>query len=170
MAADRNERIQKRAAELAGAFVTLDRANTDGAPRLVKLADGSPKWMRDACYAAHGKGDMLPDDWRYWMIEAVAEALGEGADPDDAGETADGLVPIYTHDRLQWLATKLDRAGYVDEAIAELGDGTLPDGGITEAIGWGIYAEISEVFSLLVGALENLDDENNEDDEDEAGA
>ena len=103
--------MQKAAAAFSAAFTT-DRRDVDGS-KFVRLEDGAAEWMRDAVREAHG--GMLPDDTRYSMIRRTVDAIAEhlaydgDADLDDVrAELIDGLIPVYTSDRLAWLADELD--------------------------------------------------------------
>lgn len=148
--------IHTLAREMADAFETRTRPSSGD--DLDTLRDGSPEWMRDVCRAAHG--DMFPDDWRYRMIRAAVEWLAdEDNDPDESAEFADDFVPIYNGERIDWLASHVDRIGYVDEAREEFGASDL---GVMGDIGWGIYMEASEVYGLVVGALASLVDAGEE--------
>lgn len=116
--------MQKAAAAFSAAFTT-DRRDVDGS-KFVRLEDGAAEWMRDAVREAHG--GMLPDDTRYSMIRRTVDAIAEhlaydsDADLDDArAELIDDLIPVYTSDRLAWLASHLDRLAYCDDAAADMG-------------------------------------------------
>lgn len=154
--------IHELARQMSEAFET--RTREDG-ERFDALRDGSPEWMTDVCMDAHDS--MLPDDWRYRMIRAAAAWLAEDdADPDDPGEFADDFVPIYNRERVAWLASHLDRAGYVDEAADEgLIDYPSGPSRLMDLLGIGIYCEAAEVYRLLAESLEALaSDEDDEDD------
>jgi hypothetical protein len=85
---------------------------------------------------------------------------GDSADLDDlAHEWSDGNVDDYTHARLRWLASDLNRANYCDDAAGEFGS---PDGGIIERIAWGQFAEAREIFDSVRRSLEEHWDEINE--------
>jgi hypothetical protein len=119
-----------------------------------RLRDDSPEWMRDVIREAHGT-DMLPDDWRYETIMYAAEAIAEQDDSDDdAHDFADGRVGYHSRERLEWLASHINRANYCDDAVAEglfvFGEGC----GIVDLIGAGQYEEASEIFHGLRAALE----------------
>ena len=141
--------IQDLAREASEWFETRQRDNGD---TFFTLKDGRPDWVQDLVHAAHGE-DFLPDDyryrWTYGALEFIADADGDPL--DDVGEFADLAVDTYTSERFAWLASNLQRAGYVDEAVEELG---RPDGGIVEMIGLGQYAEASEVYGLVCRALD----------------
>lgn len=116
--------MEKAAAAFSAAFTT-DRRDVDGS-KFVRLEDGAAEWMRDAVREAHG--GMLPDDTRYSMIRRTVDAIAEhlaydgDADLDDVrAELIDGLIPVYTSDRLAWLASHLDRLAYCDDAAADMG-------------------------------------------------
>lgn len=139
------ETVQDAATEAAKWFGTRRR---DDGEQYVTLRDAAPEWVRELVYAAHG--EMLPDDWRYATIDAAVQYIAETDEPD-AGEFADTAVDTYNADRLKWLASSLERAGYCDQAADELG---LTAGSIMERIGWGQYEEACEVFNLTLSALE----------------
>lgn len=151
--------LQDLAGEAARCFETATREPVGDTPeRFVRVKDGSPEWVTELIRAAHGvdadgSPSMLPDDWRYKVASFAVEMIAESDDIEDArAEFADAMVDAYTFDRIAWLGSNLRRAGYVDEAVDEFGP---PDqDGIIERIGLGQYAEASEVYDLVVAALE----------------
>jgi hypothetical protein len=141
-----------------------------GDETITVLKDGAPEWLTDLVYEAHG--EFLPDDWRY---QTIRNALGHIHDnsldsedemQDSAHEFADGNVDTYNHARAQWLASNLNRAGYVDEAVEEFGHHEY---GIYGDIGLGQYRESEEIYQgvceSLQARLEELEDEAQDDDE-----
>lgn len=142
--------------EMSRAFVG-DKRN-DGT-EFRKLRDGSPEWMKDVCFKAHG--DMGPDDHRYEMIEEVCDALADHEDEDEARDSLE--ADIYTSELTGWLHSRVDRTGYVDEALEECGE-DLKD--ISKAIALGQMKEKEEVFGLVVKALTELVDAQEEEEED----
>jgi hypothetical protein len=144
------------ATEMAAAFETRTRDNGD---TFRCLKDDAPEWMTDVCHAGHG--DMMPDDWRYRMIEAACDAIAEGA--DDSHEAADSFVPIYNGDRLEWLASNLTRTGYCDDAANE--GLVAADATILDRIAAGIYAEFQEAFAAVLEALEGEAETRDDDSE-----
>jgi hypothetical protein len=147
--------LAQLADEASGFFERRSRSTGDEAETFVALRDNAPEWLSELVRSAHG--DMLPDDWRYRIIERAVDRISdynlETSDDahDAAGEFADGAVDIYTADRLAWLASNLERVGYCDRAAGEFGDSA---GDIVATIGLGQYAEASEVYGLVVEALE----------------
>lgn len=140
--------VQAIAAEALEHFETRTRY-ADG-EKFVTLKDTRPDWLQDLVREAHG--DMLPDDWRYEKIRDALEWIAESGDPEDeAGEFADNAVDVYTAARVSWLASNLNRASYVDEAVVEFGN---DGGGIIDRIGLGQYAEAAEIYSSVLGSLE----------------
>jgi hypothetical protein len=111
-------------------------------------ADDAPEWFTGLCHAAHG--GMMPDDWRYELIQDALGAIEDGADEDRLD--LDGLYP-YTADRLDWLASHLDRPGYCDEAAEDMGG---PPGDILAFVAWGMDRELREVFGLVRSKLEEF--------------
>jgi hypothetical protein len=118
-----------------------------------RTGEGSPGWVRDLVYSAHG-GDFLPDDYRYqWTMEAcetIADASPEDELDDLAHEFANDVTP-YTSERLAWVGSNLRRVGYVDDAVEEFG--VPDDGGLDAMLGTGMYAERYEVFYLVAQFL-----------------
>lgn len=159
------------AEELYRALVTDTRTNGE---TFIKLVDGHPDWMTDVMHEAHG--DMLPDDWRYKMIDEVLGDLLE-YDPDNwedrSSEICDGLVDVYNSDRMKWLNSHHSRASYVDEARDEGLIGR--DADLMDQLGSGQYREYEEILHSLVRSIteraEELDDEESvlEDEAKEAG-
>jgi hypothetical protein len=129
---------------LAAAFELRHRA--DGSPFYV-LADGSPEWMLDAVREAHaGK---LPNDWSYKLCAYIAQAAaGYDAPEDYDSEIADGVVPSYTSELIDWMASHADRRELADEAIKS-GAFTIDD-----ACRMGCETEASGIFWVLARAVE----------------
>jgi hypothetical protein len=152
------------AAEMSAAFESRTRTNGES---FRCLKDGSPEWMKDVAHEGHG--DMLPDDWRYRMVEAAVDAISESdGNEDDSGEAADAFIPIYTVDRLNWLASHTSRLSYCDEAAA---DGICAkDAEMSDRIAAGIYVEFQEAYGAVLEALkgeaETREDEDEADDAD----
>lgn len=153
--------IQTLAAEAASWFETARRATgdtetgpRDDGERFVRTKDGAPEWVGGLVYAAHG-GDFLPDDHRYAMIRSALDWIAEnGYDEDDGAqhEFADAEVSVYTGERYAWLASNLNRQGYINQAVSDLG--VEPTANVAEMIGWGWYMEAREVFESVAGSLE----------------
>jgi hypothetical protein len=142
-----NERVQRLAAE-ANTYLHRDTARD-----ILLPADGAPPWFTDLCHHAHGS--MMPDDWRYEFIQDALHALQDGADEDRLD--LDALYP-YTADRLDWLASHLDRHGYCDEAADDMGG---PPGEILALVAWGMDRELREVFGLVRTKLEEIAEDHN---------
>jgi len=138
--------VQSVAAE-ANAFLYRDTQQDKVLPQ--KYA---PQWFTDLCHHAHG--DMLPDDWRYEFIQDALNALEN--DGDENGPDIDNLYP-YTADRLNWLASRLDRHGYCDEAAEDMGESPKQ---IVDFIALGMDRELREVFDLVRERLEEIADES----------
>jgi hypothetical protein len=140
--------IQEVAREASAWFETAIRSDGE---TFTRTKDGTPDWVTDLVRDAHG--DLFPDDWRYEVISDACEFIADSDDPEDgSGEFADQAVNVYTHDRFAWLSSNLQRQGYVDEACDEFG--ASAELGIVERIGWGQYAEASEVFGSVLGSIE----------------
>lgn len=158
--------MQKAAGEAFEAFETRKRREGErDEESFVSLKDNAPQWVKDAVYSAHG--DFLPDDWRYDKIQDAFGAIhdaSEDADTTEVGdEFADGAVDAYTHARLQWLASNLNRPGYCDEAREEglIGE----DSDLVQQIGMGQYMEAREIWGAVLEALcEHVSDEIEDED------
>jgi hypothetical protein len=149
--------LTETARSFADAFEQRKRDNGD---EFYSLKDGSPEWMLEAVRAAHG--DMLPNDWSYrfaaHMASDIADAADNGEDFAEAIDTAsDNLIPAYNGERLAWLASHLERAGLVDEAVSEFG--WPADGGIFQAIAYGIQNELHTIGHSIADALNEQADE-----------
>lgn len=137
-------------AELAGQLYDAMETRQRGEDSITVMKDDAPEWVKDLVFAAHG--DFGPDDYRYEAIRETAGFLHDNPsiDPDDAAsEFADDQVDIYNANRYRWLASNLNRAGYVDEATEEFG----PAENVTDAIGRGQYMELQEVYNSVLQSL-----------------
>jgi hypothetical protein len=140
------------AAREAGAY--FETATRDDGTEFVRTKDGTPQWVTNLVHEAHG--EFLPDDWRYEVIRDALDWIEEADDPEDgSGEFADQTVDVYNSARLAWLASNLNRASYCDEAAAEFGGEERVS--IFDQIGQGQYMEASEVYSLVLRALESAE-------------
>jgi hypothetical protein len=150
---DTDERVKKLAEQAGSWFTSGERKSEDTGRQIRIVKDGAPEWVSDLCHEAHG--DMFPDDWRYEFIEDSLERIAEADNPDDA---LDEIEPdIYNADRLRWLSSHLDRAGYCDQAQDE---GLVADDvDLMDRIGLGQYMEKREVLDSVLGFLRNLAEE-----------
>jgi hypothetical protein len=139
--------IQQLALEAVAAFECKKRDNGESFWCLKE--PGNDSWLGELVHAAHG--DMLPNDYSYDMIHSALYALAhDDADHDDMFETADGMVSVYTGDRVAWLASHGNRSWYVDEATKEYGQADS----INDQIARGWFMEASEICSSVVHSLE----------------
>lgn len=120
-----------------------------------------PDWVQALCYAAHG--GMGPDDHRYEMIYGALSRISEASDTDDLDELghefADAEPSPYNAARAAWLASHLDRGGYVDQAVEEYGVREGRDFSIYDTIAQGWYVEARDVFTLVLAELQRVDEE-----------
>lgn len=148
------ETIAALARELSDLFEAGPRISDDTGRPIRKIRDGAPDWAQDVCRAAHDGGSMLPDDWRYEMIESAADALADvDGDEDEARERLEEDCPVYTSELTRWLGSHVYRLGYCDEATREYG----PFEGIANTIQAGFVVEQTEVLSQLVRALADVE-------------
>ncbi len=148
-------RLAPLAAAFASAFMTR---NFERGDRIV-LRDGAPDWMIEIVREGHG--GMMPNDESYNMILAVANEIDDllrenpdltADDLNDARhERIDSLIPVYNTDRTAWLASHLDRAEYVNEAMREYGIGDEPD--IFDLIALGIECELRNIWAAVERGL-----------------
>lgn len=116
--------------------------------------DYKPQWVQDMCFEAHGGArGMLPDDYRYEFVVEALRALEECDDPDEIEMPEEIYAAHLTH----WLASRLDRVGYCDDAAEEYG-ADFKDTFTLLTLGYA--AEQREVLGLVRGFLENLDEED----------
>lgn len=137
---------QDKAQALFDALIWDERHDGE---KFVRLTGDHELWMRNLVREIHD--GMMPDDTKYLMIREVAGRLAD-IDPehwdDWRWETIDGLVDIYNHARIGWLASHLDRAWYVNEALAEYGGKD-----IFQILGQGQFREYEEIYDYLVEAF-----------------
>ena len=127
-------------------FKTFHRTEEPADVNHYTLKDPHPIWIEEMSRAVHDDGQWLPDDYKYeYMVEAL-DSMSEGNDPDEPYIEADP----YNNQLLDWLSSHSQRAGFVNEAVEEMGhskDGIIGD------IGYGQYREKSEVWYRVVQAL-----------------
>lgn len=160
--------LSEVAREAADSFESFTREGSE--TTLYRRKDDAAEWIDDLCHAAHGDGNLLPDDWRYECILDALHFIADNADgtPSDELEHdfCDSAVDVYNAGRTEWLASHLSRAGYVDEAREE---GLIgPDADTFQQIGVGQYLEAREVFTSVWSSLEDREaelDEEADDDE-----
>jgi hypothetical protein len=98
--------------------------------------------------AAHGDGEMLPDDWRYAFIN---EALNAIADSSGNFEELEMEADIYNHELTEWLGSHGQRPSYCDEAVR---DGLVSaDADMIARISAGQYLEKHEVLDAVLAYL-----------------
>lgn len=139
------------------------RRTRDNGEEFITLGDDAPEWIVNAMFAAHGHGDMMPNDWSYRLAADVVCQLcsdtRDGSDIADAIDYAvDAAVPCYNAERTDWLASHLQRGFYVDEAVEEYG--WPKDGGIYQAIAYGIAFEARMIADAIVSACMEQAGEN----------
>lgn len=150
------DRARALAGEMATAFTTKTRANGE-AFRLLK--DDPPEWMTDVVREAHD--GMMPDDHRYRMIERVCDTLAESEDWDDLVTDLDGLVDIYTSHLTTWLASHIDRVGYCDDAVEDIGREYRDTANLLQ---WGQLREYEEIAASLINSFRTRAEEGGGDD------
>ncbi len=140
--------IVSLAREAEKCFVKLVRSDNE---TYWTLSDDAPEWVKEMCQQAHG--DFLPDDYRYEFIQEVITLISAGEEEDDYDSLSDVVgeiePDIYNNVLTHWLASNLNRAQYVDEAIEQFG----LSGGIFALLSSGQVLEKQEVFQLVLEFL-----------------
>lgn len=110
--------------------------------------------------ATHDNREMFPDDYRYeYTVDALDLIIDadEDATRDDLEELAFEIeADVYYHELNEWLSSRADRYGYVDEAVENFGHGDS----ITDDIAAGQRWEKEEVFRAVLAFLEERADED----------
>jgi hypothetical protein len=132
--------LSRKAGEALGYF---QKANRTSGAEFWKARDGSPQWVTDLCFAAHGDGAMLPDDWRYDFIVQALIALDEGGELE---------ADVCTNELSAWFASNVNRLGYVDDARDDFGPGKS----VIDDLQIGQLAEKQEVLDQVSWFLEGL--------------
>ena len=145
-----NQEIQELAREARSWFGYRKRQDGTG---YWAVQEDAPKWIKKMVWAAHAKGEILPEDFRHRFIVEALEALME--DPEEPD-----IVPdVYISELLKWLeAHPSYRIGIVDEAVSLFGWN-----GLFEALQAGQLMEKEEVFELVREFLETKIEEGEED-------
>lgn len=117
----------------------------------------------------HGT-EMLPDDFRYSKIRNLINSMleysahiegGEGlivALLDFENEIIEREIPIYTFDKLHWLASNIHRVKFCDEAVS---DGYCADNAsLLERIDSGIQYELIYLYTNIINAVEKYVKQN----------
>jgi hypothetical protein len=148
-------------------FVEAFESKTrDNGETFLCIDDDAPAWCKVVVRECHG--GMMPDDTRYNMIHSVACDLLDRCEDDtdadslrdDAGEIADGLVDVYNSARVAWLASHIERAGYIDEAQRE---GLISPETVTmDRIGIGQCLEYQEIAYQLIECCERVTEDAND--------
>lgn len=163
------------AALMVAAFTTGERKSEDTG-RMIRVLphEGQPgyvEWMRDACRAAHEDSDgdsMMPDDWRYEMIEEAAGIIADTTDEDEAHERMDEAdAPVYNSELARWLASHSWRASYCDTAAEDHG---AEDVNVMQRLSLGWLYEFQNTFHALYGFLVDEAEGQNEAAEESATA
>jgi len=142
-----NYEIREKIRILAGeALSYLERRKRHDGTEYWALEDGAPEWVKSLVWAAHDKGEILPDDARYLFVVESLEALAENPD-----EPESLLEPeAYTSQLLSWLeASPSYRINLVDKAVSEFGWS-----GLFNALQAGQLREKEEVLALVRAFLE----------------
>ncbi len=116
----------------------------DSGEKFWAMKSRHPVWVKEMVHAAHG--DMMPDDYKYEFVVDTLDAIEEETDPDEPNLESD----IYYSGLNRWFASHVERAGYVDEAVADFGHS---GDGVHGDIGFGQIREKEEVWGTVVQHL-----------------
>lgn len=143
--------IRHLAAELAAGFVGVPDGEADltrNGCRVRVLTDATRERFQEVCHKAHG--EMFPDDWRYSMIEEVADILADSESEEEYRDRiSEAEAPIYNAELLGYIGSHGARFnGYAEDAMRDY----QPDSFI-RICGMAWHLEFEEVASLLFDAL-----------------
>src|SRR5690606_2224489 len=132
---------------LAGeALAYFERQKRDDGTECWILEVGAPEWIKDLVWAAHAKGELLPEDFRYLFIIEALEAIAENPEEPDILLEPD----VYASRLIEWLnAHPSYRMVLVNEAVDQFGWSSLFD-----ALQAGQLLEKKEVLQSVRGFLE----------------
>lgn len=117
------------------------------------VIEKSEPWITDVCREAHDNGNIFPDDFRYAFIVEALSAICDHDDIDQARESIE--ADIYNNELTAWLASRLDRSSYCDQAKDEFG----VNSDIIANLSFGQLLEKWEVFDQVYSALNNYAEE-----------
>jgi len=151
--------IQELAAHARTFFEQKTFPATEGRPerRIWIMKDRHPIWVKDMVYKAHE--DIAADDYKYAYVVDTLDALDEGQDPEEGKYELE--ADVYNWDLIQWLGSNLERIGFVDEAVKELGHSS--NLGIMGDLMVGQVQEKSQVWASVVESLQERLDEIEDD-------
>ncbi len=146
--------IYSLAAEMASWFESRTRANGD---KFLALKDGHAEWMKQVCFEAHDSptvGTIMPDDYRYEMINECLDIIAECTNEDELEEARWNRLeaPSYNYELFEWLSSNIGRVEFCDAYADEMGERRDLIGQIID----GYTYELREVFDLVIGALNNI--------------
>ena len=113
------------------------------------VKEDAPEWVKRLVWAAHAKGELLPEDFRYLFVVEALEALAEN--PEEPGSL---LEPdVYTSELTKWLnAYPSYRMVLVDEAVETMS--VFDWDGLFKALQAGQLLEKKEVLQSVRVFLE----------------
>lgn len=154
--------IQQLANELSLSFEKRTRDNGDA---FLCLKDDAPAWMRDVVRKAHW--DMLPDDYTFQAVAALAAEISDTDEHTDLFEVAAGMsyrvVSVYNGELISWLGSHSSRWSRVDEALREWGYNE--EIGLFGVLQTAQHEELLEICWALLYALADRRDELEEEEE-----
>lgn len=147
---------------LTGAMTIRHRADGSSFYVLSEAAYWQPlrQQLQDVVLAAHR--DEMPNDWRYSMVESIAQALLEYSEPDSqpwtveqyceaAFDVADALASYSTCELADWVSDHASRGFFDDPSLVQ---GLVCD--IPTMLRWRQTEEIQLMVLILVSSLADL--------------
>jgi len=154
-----NQEIREKIRVLAGeALSYFEHRKRHDETGYWAVEDGAPEWVKRLVWAAHAKGELLPDDFRYLFIVEALEAIAEN--PEEPGSL---LEPdVYTSKLIEWLSAYPSyRMVLVDEAVEAVSK--FGWDGLFKALQAGQLLEKKEVLQSVRVFLEKKIEEGEED-------
>lgn len=114
-----NQETRDKIRILAGeALAWFECRKRDDGTEYWALQKDAPDWVKTLVWAAHNKGEFLPEDFRYLFIVEALEALAENPEEPEILLEPD----VYLSELIKWLDARPGyRISFVDNAVSEFG-------------------------------------------------
>ena len=139
--------IQELAAHALEYFEQKTRGEGEEATRFWTMTNQHPIWVKEMIHKAHE--DMMPDDYKYEYVVDTLDALNEDRDPEEGAYEIE--ADVYNYDLITWLRSNLQRVGFVDEAVEQMGHSR--DMGVMGDLMMGQVEEKRQVWQSVVESL-----------------
>lgn len=138
--------IQKLAEKYLEWFENKTRDNGES---FISLKDDKPAELYELVHSAHN--GMMPDDYKYQYVYDSLELLLNYDNPDEIQVSTD----VYNGDLIKWIGSNYTRAGYVEEAVFEMGL-NAKEFDFFKLLSSGQYMEREEVLGIVRNWLEKI--------------